>query len=155
MQMTGEYPFDNESWPTTPAEAERWYNAAERWMEERGKRPLTAIGHRLWEIAARRETVEYRPLAKEFGLNHRGPRSVAVFSGILSEYCVRVMGSVFLSSIIVKAGSRKEPHPKGLPGPGGWWDDAPRDEQERVSWALNRQSEVWDYCSSHPNPFSP
>jgi hypothetical protein len=123
-------------------------------MADRGKRRLSALGHRLWEIAAAGETIAYRPLAKEFNLNHRGPRSVAVFSAIVSEYCEKVMHHVFLSSIIVNANSRAGAHPKGLPGPGGWWNGAPKTEPERVRWALDRQAKVWEYCSTHPNPFS-
>lgn len=152
--MRGGYPLDSQGWPKTPEEVRAWYASAERWMNDRGKRSLSALGHRLWEIAAAGETIEYLPLAREFGLNHRGPRSVATFAGILSEYCEKVLGHVFLSSVIVRAGTRREPHPRGLPGPGGWWDGAPSSDSERIRWALERQATVWRYCSTHQNPFS-
>jgi hypothetical protein len=146
--------LDISRWPEHPGEVRVYYEAGEKWMADRGKRRLSALGHRLWEVAAARDTISYSTLAKEFALSHRGPYGVGMWSGLLSEYSEKILGLVFLSSIIVNADSRTGAHPKGLPAPGGWWDGAPKTEPERVSWALNRQAKVWDYCSTHPNPFS-
>jgi hypothetical protein len=150
--MTGGVPLDPQGWPETPEEVRVWYHAGEKWMAERGKRRLSALAHRLWEIAAAGETIEYTPLAKEFNLAHRGTYSVAWWSGLVSAYSEQVMGHVFLSAVVVNASSKSAAYPKGLPG-SGYNSHEARTKAERIREGLQGQAKAWEYCSTHPNPF--
>lgn len=143
------------NWTEHPGEVREYYDFGERWMAKRGKPRLSALGYRLWEIAAANGTITYSALAAEFELGRRGRFGVGMFSGLVAAYCETVMGHVFLSCVLVKAGSQTADHPKGLPAEGGWWNGAPVAGPSRVKWALERQARVWTYCSTHPNPFAP
>jgi hypothetical protein len=140
-------------WTEHPESIAAYHAAGERWMAARAKKRLASLGSRLWEVAAARGTVTYSNLAGEFAVGRRGKYGVGMWAGLVSEYCRSVMGHVFLSCVIVNAGTQTRAHPMGVPAPGGWWDGLPETQPERTLWALDRQKVVWDYCSSHPDPF--
>jgi hypothetical protein len=147
-------PLDLNDWPVTPDEIQQWYESGENWMASHGKRRLSALGHRLWEVASARDTIEYLPLASEFDLPHHGNYNVGWWSGLVSDYCWKVMGHVYLSAVLVTKESKSPEHPKGVPAR-GYYSEESRTPEQKKREVLDEQKEVWDYCSTHPNPFHP
>jgi hypothetical protein len=145
-------PLDPSKWPTTKDEIRAWYEAGDKWIAAHHKKPLRALGRRLWEIASKGRTIEYKALAEEFDLSPHGWYGVGFWAGLVSDYCDQIMDHEYLSAVLVSKASKTRAHPKGLPSYGYNSDEAVT-KADRVREDVQGQAEVWAYCSSHANPF--
>ncbi|MCI4357719.1 MAG: hypothetical protein L3J99_01595 [Thermoplasmata archaeon] len=142
-----------DAWPENQAEDQEWFEKHSAWMRGAGHGSLSELAGHLWEAAAKKRVIEYKPFNDNCGrgLNLRGiGHGLPTALGIISEYGYHVLGLAFyLSAVIVSA-------KHGLPGDGFFtlreFPDSPSSAPWRRKEATAHRDAAWSYSSTHANP---